>query len=141
LRQVENVDYKGLSISKALAKFYHHEGLKGLLKGNLPALIRILPFSAVEFYSYEFYKNIFIGNTSNISFSKSFICGALAGLNAITITFPLDMMRTRLACNTQNSDVKDTHLIKSLVELFHKEGIRGLYKGYSITFIVRLLLN
>lgn len=138
LRQVENVDYKGLSIGKAVVKFYHKEGLQGLLKGNTPAIVRILPFSAIEFFSMEFYKNFFIrdGRGHN-TFLRNFICGALSGLNAITITFPLDLMRTRLACNTENSEVNDTHIIKSLKELYRKEGIKGLYKGYSVTFLVR----
>ena len=64
------------------------------------------------------------------------ICGALTGLNAITITFPLDVARTRLACNTENSSVKDSKLWATLINLYKKEGIRGLYKGYSITFLV-----
>ena len=133
------MDYKGVSITKSLARFYQNEGIKGLLKGNLPALIRILPFSSIEFYSFELYKSIFMGNDpKDRTFLKSFFCGALAGLNAITLTFPLDVMRTRLAANTANSDVKDTHLFKSLVQLFKNEGIRGLYKGYSITFLVSI---
>jgi len=138
LRQIENVDYKGLSISRSMIKFYQLEGLAGLLKGNLPAIIRILPFSSIEFFSFEFYKNLLIrgGDPKKNSFVRSFFCGALAGLNAITMTFPLDVMRTRLAANTANSSVTDTNLIRSLVALFQTEGIRGLYKGYSITFLV-----
>ena len=90
----------------------------------------------------EFYKSFFIKQPGQtLSFAKSFFCGLLAGLNAITITFPLDVVRTRLAANTLNSSVKDTHLIKSLKELYLKEGIRGLYKGYSVTFIVNYVIN
>jgi hypothetical protein len=139
LRQVENLDYKGLSIRQSIVKFYAQDGVRGLLKGNLPAMIRILPFSAVEFFSYEFYKNqLMRGDPKNSTFARSFLCGALAGLNSITLTFPLDVMRTRLACNTGvNSSVKDTHLFQSLVNLFKDGGIRGLYKGYSVTVLVR----
>jgi hypothetical protein len=100
-------------------------------------LARIFPFSAVEFYSFEFYKNQLIrGKAERQKFFWTLICGALAGLNAITLTFPLDVARTRLACNTLNSDVKDNSLVKSLVDLYNKSGIKGLYKGYSLVFIV-----
>jgi len=105
LRQVDNKDYKGLNFTKSIVKFYKTQGLNGLFKGNSASLVRIFPFSAIEFYSFEFYKNIFIRghkrDTNNILFTL--LCGALTGLNAITLTFPLDVVRTRLACHTLNS--------------------------------------
>lgn len=63
------------------------------------------------------------------------LCGALTGLNAITLTFPLDVARTRLAVQTQNSQIKEGGLISTMVTLWKTEGVKGLYKGYSITFI------
>lgn len=140
LRQVDNPDYKGVKINKAFRKFYDTQGVRGLFKGNSAALVRIFPFSAIEFYSFEFYKNMIIRGRPERQNSVYYtmICGGLTGLNAITLTFPLDVARTRLACNTQNSAVKDEKLWKTLVDLWTKEGVRGLYKGYSITFLVIL---
>ena len=137
LRQVNNVDYKGLNIYKSLQKFYKTQGVPGFFKGNSAALVRIFPFSAVEFYSFEFYKNLFIRGRKDRqnSFIYTLLCGGLTGLNAITLTFPLDVARTRLAINTVNSPVKDTGIIQCIVSLYKSEGFRGLYKGYSVTFI------
>lgn len=142
MRQVDNVDYKGLNIFRSLQKFYISQGIPGLFKGNSAAMIRILPFSAVEFYSFEFYKNIFIRGKENRhnNLFYTLLCGGLTGLNAITITFPLDVARTRLAINTMNSPVKDTNIFDCLKKLYKNEGFRGLYKGYSITFIVNKLI-
>jgi hypothetical protein len=141
LRQVDNRDYRGLNIYKSFNKFYQTQGVNGFFKGNSAMLARIFPFSAIEFYSFEFYKNMFIrGKPENNRFIVTFMCGALAGLNAITLTFPLDVARTRLACNTLNSDCKDSSLIKSLVNLYKDSGIKGLYKGYSLVFIVIIYL-
>ncbi len=141
MRQVDNVDYKGINIYKSIKKFYQTEGIKGLFKGNSAAVIRVFPFSAIEFYSFEFYKNFFIrGNAERQNnFYYTLLCGALTGLNAITLTFPLDVARTRLACVTSNSQVQDTNLRSSLMGLYKNYGIRGLYKGYSVTFIVRFI--
>ena len=138
LRQVDNIDYKGINIVKSIKKFYKTQGMKGLFKGNSAAIVRIFPFSAIEFYSFEFYKNVFIRGRADRqnSFLYTLLCGALTGLNAITLTFPLDVARTRLACVTCNSQVKDENLRSSLSGLYKAEGIRGLYKGYSVTFIV-----
>jgi len=139
LRQVENTDYKGLSLSQSMKKFYKTQGLTGLFKGNSASLARIFPFSAIEFYSYEFYKNLLIRGDHNKARQNSIfyaiLCGGLTGLNAITLTFPLDVARTRLAVDTQNSPIKEKSIFTSLINLWKKDGIRGLYKGYSICFL------
>jgi hypothetical protein len=35
------------------------EGMHGLLKGNTVQVLRIAPFSAFEFFFYDFYKRVF----------------------------------------------------------------------------------
>jgi len=142
LRQVENADYKHLSLSQSVVKFYKTEGIRGLLKGNSASVARVFPFSSIEFYSMEFYKNMFIRGEKNASrnnsFGYTFLCGALSGLNAITITFPLDVARTRLSINTPNSNLKETGLFRTIIFLLKNEGIKGIYKGYSFAFVVIL---
>jgi hypothetical protein len=123
-----------LNIYKSFLKFYNTQGIHGFFKSCSAVIIRIIPFSAIEFYSFEFYKFTF-NVEKDKKFSKMLLCGALAGLNAITITFPLDVARTRLACN------KDSSLVKSIVGLFQTDGYRGLYKGYSLVFIVYNYFN
>lgn len=48
-------EYK-MSIPKALAKIWREEGMKGMLAGNGTNCIRIVPYSAVQFGSYNLYK-------------------------------------------------------------------------------------
>ena len=50
-------EYK-LSIPSALAKMWREEGLKGFMRGNGSNCIRIVPYSAVQFSSYGFYKRV-----------------------------------------------------------------------------------
>ena len=54
--------------------------------------------------------------------------------------FPLDVARTRLSINTPNSDLKESGLFKTLIWLKRKEGIKGLYKGYSFAFVVNIFI-
>ena len=120
-----------------MSKFYKTQGLNGLFKGNSASVARIFPFSAIEFYSFEKYKNFFIRGKpkqKNHLF-KLFICGALSGLNAITVTYPLDVSRSILAVQTRENE-KRKGLIEVLVQLYKTGGLRGLYRGYSIVFIV-----
>lgn len=50
-------DYK-LGVGKALSKMWREEGWKGFMRGNGTNCIRIVPYSAVQFGSYNFYKRV-----------------------------------------------------------------------------------
>lgn len=60
LLQVQNVgrdEYK-MSISKALGKMWREEGWRGMMAGNGANCMRIVPYSAVQFGSYNIYKKV-----------------------------------------------------------------------------------
>ena len=60
LFQIQNVgrnEYK-LSVGKGLAKMWREEGWRGFMRGNGTNCIRIVPYSAVQFGSYNFYKRV-----------------------------------------------------------------------------------
>ena len=75
---------------------WQKEGVYGFFKGNGVNVVRIAPFSAFEFFFYEVYKaNLFAGDNST-NFSK-LCCGGLTGMTASTLTYPLDLIRTKLS--------------------------------------------
>ena len=47
-----------LSVGKALGKMWREEGWRGFMRGNGTNCIRIVPYSAVQFGSYNFYKRV-----------------------------------------------------------------------------------
>lgn len=60
LLQIQSVgreEYK-LSIWQALKKMKREEGWRGFMRGNGTNCIRIIPYSAVQFGSYNFYKKV-----------------------------------------------------------------------------------
>lgn len=60
LLQIQSVgreEYR-LSIWKALVKIGKEEGWRGFMRGNGTNCIRIVPYSAVQFGSYNFYKKV-----------------------------------------------------------------------------------
>jgi solute carrier family 25 (mitochondrial phosphate transporter), member 23/24/25/41 len=50
-------EYK-MSVPKALAKMWREEGWRGFMAGNGTNCIRIVPYSAVQFGAYNFYKRV-----------------------------------------------------------------------------------
>lgn len=88
---------------------WRNEGFRGFFKGNGVNIVRIAPFSAFEFFFYEFYKQkLFSGDSSN-NWAK-LVCGGITGMTASTLTYPLDLIRTKLAVNVADSSIKHTIL-------------------------------
>ncbi len=52
-----HTEYK-LSVGKALGKMWKEEGWKGFMRGNGTNCIRIVPYSAVQFGSYNLYRRV-----------------------------------------------------------------------------------
>lgn len=50
-------EYK-MSVGKALRKMWSEEGFRGFMRGNGTNCIRIVPYSAVQFGSYNIYKRV-----------------------------------------------------------------------------------
>jgi hypothetical protein len=51
-----------LGIISTLAKVVNREGLRGLYRGNKAQMVRIFPYAATQFSSYEYYKKVNISH-------------------------------------------------------------------------------
>ena len=61
------------------------EGYKGFFKGNGTNIVRIAPFSAFEFFFYEFYKHHLFYDSDPRDTKSKLICGGLTGMTASTL--------------------------------------------------------
>ena len=57
LQQTASVAYKGKGTIGSFSYMYKTEGMYGFFKGNGATVMKIAPFSALEFYFYEIFKN------------------------------------------------------------------------------------
>ena len=107
LKQVQSHNTKYNGIFSALATMYREEGIRSYWKGNGTNVVRIAPFSAIQFVSFDFYKSIIIGDDpANAGFFKTFGSGALTGMTAATICYPLDLVRSVLSVQTTTENYK-----------------------------------
>nr|DAD26558.1 TPA_asm: hypothetical protein HUJ06_028026 [Nelumbo nucifera] len=93
------------SIWREASRIIYEEGFRAFWKGNLVTIAHRLPYSSVSFYAYERYKNLLQSipglehHRENLSadLCVRLVGGGLAGITAASITYPLDLVRTRLA--------------------------------------------
>lgn len=75
------------------------EGVRGLWKGNWSSVVRIYPYAAIQFASFERYKRGLraLSPSGSMFFGGHFLAGSMAGATAVCFTYPLDVVRARLA--------------------------------------------
>ncbi|KAK3434949.1 hypothetical protein EUGRSUZ_D02348 [Eucalyptus grandis] len=138
LLQVQNphsIKYNGTV--QGLKYIWRTEGFRGLFKGNGTNCARIVPNSAVKFFSYEqASKGILLlyqqqtGNDAQLTPPLRLGAGACAGIIAMSATYPMDLVRGRLTVQTENSPYQYRGMFHALSSVLREEGPRALYKGW-----------
>ncbi|KAL2132367.1 hypothetical protein VTI74DRAFT_3908 [Chaetomium olivicolor] len=126
-----------LSVTKALAKMWREEGWRGFMRGNGTNCIRIVPYSAVQFGSYNFYKRFFERHPGDsLTPLSRLTCGGIAGITSVTFTYPLDIVRTRLSIQSASfaelgeRPKKLPGMWQTMVMMYRTEGgFLALYRG------------
>ena len=63
----------------------------------MPQVVRVVPYSAVQLTSYEYFKTIMADENGDLPIWKRLIASSLAAMTSTTVTYPLDVIRLRLA--------------------------------------------
>ncbi|XP_027202279.2 thiamine pyrophosphate carrier protein 1 [Dermatophagoides pteronyssinus] len=149
-------------VSQSEPKTYHttgqafmtiakHEGRVGLYRGFLPTLMQIMPFSGAQFATYNIFKerwqqyyhadhlaiNIGYKHGHEIHIQSSFFCGALSGMVAKFLVYPLDLVKKRLQIRgfetgRGNKFGKTVHyegFIHCITHTIQTENLAAFYKG------------
>ncbi|CAF1696168.1 hypothetical protein Bca4012_000048 [Brassica carinata] len=115
---------KAIGFIEAIMLIGREEGVKGYWKGNLPQVIRIVPYSAVQLFAYETYKKLFRGEDGQLSVLGRLGAGACAGMTSTLITYPLDVLRLRLAVEPGYRTMSQVAL-----NMLREEGVASFYNG------------
>ncbi|CAN4091671.1 unnamed protein product [Withania somnifera] len=135
-RTAGNSKYTGmLQASKDILR---EEGLLGFWRGNVPALLMVMPYTAIQFAVLHKLKTFASGSSNsedhiNLSPYLSYISGALAGCAATVGSYPFDLFRTILA--SQGEPKVYPNMRSAFLDIFRTRGIRGLYSGLTPTLV------
>lgn len=124
LRAGEESAKKTIGFIEAVISVGKQDGVKGYWKGNLAQVIRILPYSAVQLFAYESYKKLFRGEDGELSVIGRLAAGASAGMTSTFVTYPLDVLRLRMAVDPGHQTMSNV-----IVRMIKEEGLGSFYKG------------
>ncbi|CAA2986542.1 mitochondrial substrate carrier family P [Olea europaea subsp. europaea] len=122
-----------------------HKHLMGVvIRGNGASVARIVPYAALHYMAYEEYRRWIILGFPGTGRGPvlDLMAGSFAGGTAVLFTYPLDLVRTKLAYQVADSSklnvkglVPGEQVYKGIRDCFSKTykeaGIRGLYRGVA----------
>lgn len=76
-------------------------GMRGLFRGHSATLLRIFPYAAIKFLAYEQFRAVLIPSPAHETPLRRLLSGSLAGITSVFITYPLEVIRVRLAFETK----------------------------------------
>lgn len=140
IQQPGSQNYKG--IWPTLLKIWREEGWRGYMRGNGSNCLRIFPYSAIQFASYNIYKPYFLSaGETELGVVQRLTAGGLAGITSVAMTYPLDITRTRLSiqcADLSNLTKAEQQRLPGMFELMqqiyrNEGGLPGLYRGIMPT--------
>ncbi|XP_070765253.1 mitochondrial coenzyme A transporter SLC25A42-like [Enoplosus armatus] len=115
---------------------YMKDGLLSLWRGNSATMVRVMPYAAIQFCSHEQYKKRLGGyygyQGKALPPFPRFLAGSLAGTTAAMLTYPLDMVRARMAVTARETYSNIMHVF---VRISQEEGVKTLYRGFTPTIL------
>ncbi|KAL7260093.1 hypothetical protein ACSBR1_005872 [Camellia fascicularis] len=145
LFQTRRAEFHSVGLLGSFKKIARTEGVLGFYRGNGASVARIVPYAALHFMAYEQYRRWIIENFPGVGRGPvlDLVAGSFAGGTAVLFTYPLDLVRTKLAYQVVGPSklnvkglVHSDQVYRGIVDCFSKtykeSGIRGLYRGVGL---------
>uniref|UniRef100_H2TN12 Mitochondrial coenzyme A transporter SLC25A42 n=1 Tax=Takifugu rubripes TaxID=31033 RepID=H2TN12_TAKRU len=117
---------------KLIYRTYLKDGFFSLWRGNSATMVRVIPYASIQFCAHEQYKRL-LG--THYGFQEKvlppfprLVAGALAGTTAAMLTYPLDMVRARMAVTPKEMYSNIVHVF---MRISREEGLKTLYRGFA----------
>ncbi|KAL8809459.1 MAG: hypothetical protein Q9223_006948 [Gallowayella weberi] len=86
----------------AMRDINRQDGMRGLFRGHSATLLRIFPYAAIKFLTYEQFRALLIPSNQYETPLRRLFSGAFAGMTSVFVTYPLEVIRVRLAFETKH---------------------------------------
>lgn len=122
------------SILQSIRRVVAEEGVVGLYRGNLANVVRVVPTYGFKFAFNDWFKDLVAPGVQKPTTMQLMLSGTLAGLSQLVISYPLELIRTRMAVGTSlYPPLVYKGIVDCAVTVVRVEGVRGLFKGITAT--------
>jgi len=103
----------------AMRDINRQNGMRGLFRGHSATLLRVFPYASIKFVAYEQVRNLLIPSPAQETPLRRLLSGSIAGVTTVFFTYPLEVIRVRLAFETS----KDSRSSLSRIcrEIYHEQ--------------------
>lgn len=148
-------------VVSAMRDIYKEDGTRGLFRGHSATILRIFPYAAIKFLAYEQIRSAIIPSRTHETPFRRLISGSMAGVTSVFFTYPLEVIRVRLAFETKHDSrsslsrickiiyneappphhsVKGEPVmvaipVKTVQALAPRAGLANFYRGFSATIM------
>ncbi|PSR81905.1 mitochondrial carrier domain-containing protein [Coniella lustricola] len=124
-RNPQYVKYSGswAGTITAMSEIYRLEGSAGLFRGHSATLLRVFPYAGIKFLAYEQIRSYFIPNKQHETSMRRLTSGSLAGATSVFFTYPLELIRVRLAFETKREG--RSSLSSICRQIYHEDPAAG----------------
>ncbi|KAL8120239.1 mitochondrial carrier protein CoAc2 isoform X1 [Apium graveolens] len=144
LFQTRRTEYHSVGLLGSFSKIAKTEGALGFYRGNGASVARIVPYAALHYMAYEQYRRWIAYSFPEIGGGPvlDLVAGSFSGGTAVLFTYPLDLVRTKLAYQVVGTPklnlkgiIASEEAYKGILDCFSKTyrgaGLRGLYRGVA----------
>lgn len=102
-----------------MSEIYRQEGVVGLFRGHSATVLRVFPYAGIKFLAYEQIRSIIIPKKDYETPVRRLLSGSLAGATSVFFTYPLEVIRVRLAFETKRDSRSSISSICR--QIFHEQ--------------------
>lgn len=95
-------------------------------------MLRVLPYSAMQLCSYEFFKRVLAREDGTLSVPARLTAGACAGMASTLVTYPLDTLRLHMAV-----DPNAKGIVQATRTICRNGGAVAMFKGLGPALLGR----
>ena len=99
------------------------DGMRGLFRGHSATLLRIFPYAGIKFLAYEQIRYVLIPTRAQETPLRRLLSGSLAGMTSVFFTYPLEVIRVRLAFETKKDSRPSLRAICRQIYHEHPPGV------------------
>jgi len=146
LYQVSSAKFEITKLPGISKRIVQEEGLTALWKGNTATMIRVFPYSGIQFMVFDRCKTYILRDQESRSSSdlkwglsplESLFAGMAAGAVSVIATYPLDLTRAQLAVLKMKKGRSSSNIGfgGALLNNYRDRGAAGLFRGITPTLM------